>query len=216
MQSYLNGGMCDNLFFEADTGLGGGIDANGAANINDEPDEAKEDKETYTKEELLQLLQSETDKRVQQALKTQQKKYEKELNKQKSLAGLDEEARAKAAAQQRITDLEEELGKYRLMATKAEITKVLSNRGLDPNLVDFVVTTDDTEECMQKIETLEGIFKKMVKSEVNQRLKSPVPKAAVNQKENVLTQEAFRKMSLAEQQQLYRANEELYHELTQR
>lgn len=173
-------------------------------------------KESFTKDEVLQMIQAESDKRVQQALKSQQKKYEKELSKQKSLAGLDEDARTRAAAEQKIADLEEQLEKYRLMATKTEITKVLSNRGLDPNLVDFVVTTDDTEECMQKIETLEGIFKKMVKSEVNQRLKSPVPKTAVTQKETALTPEVFRKMSLAEQQQLFKANEELYRELTQR
>jgi len=32
---------------------------------------------TYTEEEVLALIQSESDKRVSQALKTQQKKYEK-------------------------------------------------------------------------------------------------------------------------------------------
>lgn len=179
---------------------------------------AKEEtgKESFTKDEVLQMIQAESDKRVQQALKSQQKKYEKELNKQKSLAGLDEEARTRAAAEQKISDLEEQLDKYRLMATKTEITKALSNRGLDPGLADFVVTTDDTEECMQKIEILEGIFKKMVKTEVNQRLKSPVPKTAVMQKETALTPETFRKMSLAEQQQLFKAHEELYRELTQK
>ena len=47
---------------------------------------------TYTQEEVLALLQSETDKRVSQALKTQQKKYEKQL----SLSKLDGDERAKA------------------------------------------------------------------------------------------------------------------------
>lgn len=35
---------------------------------------------TYTEEEVLALIQSEADKRVNQALKTQQKKYEKQLS----------------------------------------------------------------------------------------------------------------------------------------
>ena len=35
---------------------------------------------TYTQDEVLKLLQSETDKRVTAALKTQQKKYEKQLS----------------------------------------------------------------------------------------------------------------------------------------
>lgn len=35
---------------------------------------------TYTQEEVLALLQSETDKRVSQALKKQQKKFDKEMS----------------------------------------------------------------------------------------------------------------------------------------
>lgn len=40
---------------------------------------------TYTQDEVLKLIQSESDKRVTEALKTQRVKFEKELNKQKSL-----------------------------------------------------------------------------------------------------------------------------------
>ena len=50
---------------------------NGADGVNGA--ESAETK-TYTQEEVLKLLQSETDKRVSQALKTQQKKYEKQLS----------------------------------------------------------------------------------------------------------------------------------------
>ena len=39
-----------------------------------------------------------------------------------------------------LNELEEELNKYKLSNTKAEIAKVLGNRGLDPNLVDFIVS----------------------------------------------------------------------------
>ncbi len=38
--------------------------------------EQAESAKTYTQEEVLQLIQSETDKRVTQALKTQEKKYQ--------------------------------------------------------------------------------------------------------------------------------------------
>ncbi len=41
--------------------------------------EQAESAKTYTQEEVLQLIQSETDKRVTQALKTQEKKYQKQL-----------------------------------------------------------------------------------------------------------------------------------------
>ena len=60
-------------------------------NADEQNTEQNNEQTTFTKDEMLTLLQSETDKRVSQALATQQKKYEKQLNQQKSLVGLDEE-----------------------------------------------------------------------------------------------------------------------------
>ena len=57
-----------------------------------------ETQQTFTKEEVLKLIQSESDKRVSQALATQQKKYEKQL----SLSKLDGDERAKAEKDSRI------------------------------------------------------------------------------------------------------------------
>lgn len=173
---------------------------------------------TYTQEEVLALIQSEADKRVQQALKTQQKKYESELKKQKSLIGLDEEARLKAENEQRIAELQEEVNKYKLSNTKAEIAKVLGNRGLDTNLVDFVVTSDDTDECMEKIEQLDSIFKAMVKKEVDSRLKANTGthKNSSLGLDGNITKEQFVKMSLSEQATLAKNNKQLYDELTKK
>ena len=70
--------------------------------------------QTYTKEEVLKLLQSETDKRVSQALKTQQKKYEKEL----SLSKLDGSEREKAEKDNRIAELEEQLAAFQVERIK--------------------------------------------------------------------------------------------------
>ena len=177
--------------------------------------EQEQEVKTYTQDEVLKLIQSESDKRVTEALKTQQKKFEKELNKQKSLVGLDEQARLKAEQQQRISDLQEELSKYKLANTKAEISKVLNNRGLDANLVDFVVTSEDTDECLEKIETLDKIFKAMLKKEIDSRLKSNSPKNSIGLDSNI-TKEQFQKMSLAEQSALAKNNKTLYDELIKR
>ena len=54
-------------------------------------EETAQKEQTFTKEEVLALIQSESDKRVSQALKTQQKKYEKQL----SLSKLDGSESAK-------------------------------------------------------------------------------------------------------------------------
>lgn len=66
---------------------------------------ANEEAKIYTQEEVLTLLQSESDKRVSQALKTQVKKYEKQL----SLSKLDGDERAKAEKDNYIAELEERL-----------------------------------------------------------------------------------------------------------
>ncbi len=185
-------------------------------NVATEQEQGQEQEvKTFTQAEVLKLIQSESDKRVSEALKTQQKKFEKELNKQKSLVGLDEQARLKAEQEQRISDLQEELSKYKLANTKAEISKVLNNRGLDANLVDFVVTSEDTDECLEKIETLDKIFKAMLKKEIDSRLKSNSPKNSIGLDSNI-TKEQFQKMSLAEQSALAKNNKTLYDELIKR
>ena len=185
-------------------------------NVATEQEQGQEQEvKTYTQDEVLKLIQSESDKRVSEALKTQQKKFEKELNKQKSLVGLDEQARLKAEQEQKISDLQEELSKYKLANTKAEISKVLNNRGLDANLVDFVVTSEDTDECLEKIETLDKIFKAMLKKEIDSRLKSNSPKNSIGLDSNI-TKEQFQKMSLAEQSALAKNNKTLYDELIKR
>ena len=76
----------------------------------------QEEKKTYTAEEVMKLIQSETDKRVSQALKTQEKKYQKQL----SLAQLDGDERAKAEKDNRIAELEEQLAKFQIEANKSE------------------------------------------------------------------------------------------------
>ena len=70
-------------------------------NVNEETKAQDTEAKTYTQEEVLALLQSETDKRVTAALKTQQKKFDKQL----SLSKLDGDAREKAEKDARIQEL---------------------------------------------------------------------------------------------------------------
>ena len=71
--------------------------------VEQEENQEENQEKVYTQEEVLKLLQSESDKRVAQALKTQQKKYEKQL----SLSKLDGDERAKAEKDNRTAELEE-------------------------------------------------------------------------------------------------------------
>ena len=167
---------------------------------------------TYTQEEVLALLQSETDKRVTAALKTQQKKFDKQL----SLSRLDDDAREKAEKDARIQELEEMLRERDIANNKSELKSVLSARGLSAEFADIITITDDIEESQAKIDVLDKLFKAAVKAEVEKRLAAAggTPKGSNRATSGEITKEAFGKMSLAERNALYQSNPEIYKKLT--
>lgn len=172
--------------------------------IENQEQEAK----TYTQEEVLALLQSETDKRVTAALKTQQKKYEKQL----SLSKLDGDERAKAEKDNRIAELEEQLAKFQIERNKSELKSVLSSRGLSAEFADIINISDDIEASQANIDKLDKLFKAAVRAEVEKRLAGNAPKGnGVSSVE--LNKESAKKLSLAEMNELLRTNPEQYAKL---
>lgn len=167
---------------------------------------------TYTQEEVLALIQSESDKRVQQALKTQQKKYEKQL----SLTNLDGAEREKAEKDNRIAELEEMVAQMNIEKNRSELKSVLSARGLSAEFADIIVITDDIETSQENITKLDKLFKAAVKAEVEKRLSATggAPKGANNTNiSGEITKEQFKAMSLSQQAALAKTNRELYDKL---
>lgn len=167
---------------------------------------------TYTQEEVLALIQSESDKRVQQALKTQQKKYEKQL----SLTNLDGAEREKAEKDNRIAELEEMVAQMNIEKNRSELKSVLSARGLSAEFADIIVITDDIETSQENITKLDKLFKAAVKAEVEKRLGATggAPKGANNTNiSGEITKEQFKAMSLSQQAALAKTNRELYDKL---
>ena len=161
----------------------------------------------YTQEEVLQLIQSESDKRVSQALKTQQKKYEKQL----SLSKLDGDERAKAEKDNRIAELEEQLAQFQIEKNRSELKSVLSSRGLSAEFADIIVVSDDIEASQANIDKLDKLFKESVKAAVEKRLKGTTPKGnQIGGVSNEITKEKAKKMGLAEMSELKQTNPELY------
>ena len=171
-----------------------------------------QEKTTFTLEEVNALLQKETDKRVTAALKTQQKKYEKQL----SLSKLDDEAREKAEKDNRIAELEQMLAERDIANNKSELKSVLASRGLSAEFADIIHITDDIEESQAKIDTLDKLFKKAVKDEVEKRLAAAggAPKGNGVSFSGEVTKEQFRAMPLSQQAQMAKDNPELYKKLT--
>lgn len=181
------------------------INVNEEATVETEATEAK----TYSQEEVLALLQSETDKRVNQALKKQQKKYEKEL----SLSKLDGSEREKAEKDNRIAELEEQLAQFNIERNRSELKSVLSSRGLSAEFADIITINDDIEESQANIERLDKLFKAAVKAEVEKRLAGSTPKGNGGSAAQEITKESAQKMSMAELNALAKENPELFKKL---
>jgi hypothetical protein len=179
-------------------------------NVNEEQNTPPtgEETKTYTQEEVLKLLQSETDKRVNQALATQQKKYEKQL----SLSKLDGDERAKAEKDNRIAELEEQLAQYQIERNKSELKSVLSSRGLSAEFADIINITDDIETSQANIDKLDKLFKNAVKAEIEKRLAGNAPKGNGTTGTEI-TKESAMKMSMAELQALEKTNPELFNKI---
>ena len=179
-------------------------------NVIDNETETKSEAETktYTEEEVLKLIQSESDKRVSQALATQQKKHEKQL----SLSKLDDNEREKAERENRIAELEEQLKEFQTERNKSELKSVLSSRGLSAEFADIVAITDDISASQANIEKLDKLFKEAVKAEVEKRLSGNAPKGNGNNNTEI-TKDSAKRMTIAELQQLEKTNPELFNKL---
>lgn len=177
---------------------------NGAENNQQQENTPK----TYTEEEVLALIQSEADKRVNQALKTQQKRYEKQL----SLSKLDGDEREKAEKDNKIAELEEKLAQFQVEKNRSELKSVLSSRGLSAEFADIISISDDIEAAQANIDTLDKLFKAAVKAEVEKRLAGNPPRGNSGADPKI-TKESAKKLTLAEMQKLMDTNPELYNEL---
>ena len=169
---------------------------------------ANEEVKTYTQEEVLKLLQSESDRRVSAALAKQQKKHEKEM----SLSRFDDEAREKAIKDSRIAELEEQLAAFQIERNRSELKSVLSSRGLSAEFADIIAINDDIETSQANIDKLDRLFKAAVKAEVEKRLAGNAPKGNGSATPEI-TKESIKKMSMTELNELANSNPELFSKL---
>ena len=173
-----------------------------AANENKE-------QETFSREEVLKLIQAESDKRVTQALATAQKKFDKQL----SLSKLDDNARAVAEKDDKIAELQQQLAAFQVEKNKSELKSVLSSRGLSAEFADIINISDDIQASQANIDKLDKLFKAAVKAEVEKRLAGNAPKGSGANEASEITKETAMKMSLAELQKLTETQPELFAKL---
>ena len=174
-------------------------------NIVETNETENQEVKTYTQEEVMALLQKESDKRVSQALKTQEKKFQKQL----SLSKLDDNEREKAEKDDRIAELEAMVAQFQVESNKSELKSVLASRGLSAEFADIIIINDDIEASQANIDKLDKLFKQAVKAEVEKRLAGSAPKGNGNGTATI-TKESIKEMSLKELSKLQATNPELY------
>lgn len=165
--------------------------------IENQQETKQESVKTYTEEEVLKLVQSESDKRVTEALKTLQKKHDKEM----SLSKLDGNEREKAEKDNRIAELEEKLAQFEIEKNRSELKSVLASRGLSAEFADIIVINDDIEASQANIDKLDKLFKSAVTAEIEKRLAGNAPKGNGGATAEI-TKETAKRMSLAEMNEL--------------
>ena len=190
---------------ENNTNTGAEVTATENVNVNEEV-------KTYTQEEVDKLLQQEADRRVTSALKKQAEKFEREKAESEKLRDMDEQQRKEYEYEKKVKELENKEREFNLMQNKLEASKIMGEHGLPVSFVDYIVA-EDAETMMANITNFETQWKAAVADAVSARIAQPAPKGS-NVSQTGLTKEAFKKMSLAQQSEIYRTNPELYKQLT--
>lgn len=167
---------------------------------------------TYTESEVQALLQREGDRRVTNALKKQQKEFETKQAEAEKLRTMDENQRKEYEYTQKLQELEQREREFTVAQNKLEATKVLANRELPIEFVDYIVA-EDADTMMENINVFERAFKAAVADAVAKKIASPAPKGG-SVKQTGMTKEEFKKLSVAQQSELFRTNPELYRQMT--
>lgn len=166
-----------------------------------------DDNKTFTKAEVDAMLQREADRRVSEALKKQELKTSAKIKEAEKLAKMNESQKYEYELQQREQAIASKERELSLLENKNEASKILSEKGISLSLVDFVVA-EDAETMNQNINILEKAFKQSVKAEVEKRLSTNTPKRNLAADDG-MTKEAFKKLSLKEQQDMIESNPEM-------
>ena len=167
-----------------------------------------EETKTYTAEEVQELLQRESDRRVSEALKKAEKKKEAAIKEAEKLAKMSEQERYEANLHKWEKELKDKEEKIALMENRAEASKALADRGISIALVDLVLAAD-ADDMMANIKKLEEEFKKSVNEEVKKKLGSNAP-ARSSEDSGELTKENFKKLPIHKQVELMEQNPEKY------
>jgi len=199
-----------NLQLFADSGT------DGDQKKDDQQGKKDDDKKTYTQEELKAMLQAETDKRVTEALKTSQAKWEKEfkatLEKEKTeaerMAKLNEDEKRAEIFRKKDEELARKQSEIEFRELKLETINMLNEKSLPIEFAEVLIGKD-AESTKKGIEIFEKSFQKAVEKAVDEKLKSNPPGGSSGSKDNLNNPWSKDHYNLTEQGKIIKENPEL-------
>lgn len=194
------------------TNVNGNVNTEGQVTDTQETATQNEETKTYTEAEVMEMLQKETDRRVTDALKKQERKVTAKIAEAQKLASMNEAEKYEYQLKQREEAIAAKERELAMLENKNEASKILNEKGLSLALVDFIVA-EDAETMKANIDLLDRAFKASVKAEVEKRLGSAAPKKnpAIDKQ---LTKQDFAKLSYADMMALKQNDPTLFAELS--
>lgn len=207
-----------NLQFFADEG--GNDNPQGNEGNPDDQQQNNEEKIVLTAEELQRKIDSETDRKLEKALKTARANWEKEFQEKleqekreaERLAKLSEKERKEEELRKREEELERRLREIERKELKADAIGVLTAKQLPTQFVDFLLG-ENAEKTLENINAFKEAFDKAVEEKVKEALAGTPPKKNPTQNTGI-TKEQFNQMNYKERVKLYNENLELYKKLS--
>lgn len=157
-------------------------DGDGEGNTGGEEDKSKETK-TYKQDEVDKLIQSETDKRVTEALKTSRAKWEAEyqskLEKEKEeverLSKLSAKEKEEELRKQKELELQEKENKLIYRELQLDTIGILSDAELPVGFADFLIK-ENAETTKANIDKFKTEWQKAIEKAVDEKLKGNSPR----------------------------------------
>ena len=167
-----------NLQLFADDGEG---TSEAEANEKGEEKGSEEEVKTFTEEEVQARIQSESDKRVTEALKTARAKWEKEEAEAKKeaerLQSLSQKEREEELKAKQLKELEETKAELERVYLERDTIDRLAEENVPVQFKDFLMGVD-AQSTNENIKAFKEVYEAEVQKGVEERLKGKTPSAA--------------------------------------
>lgn len=180
----------------------------------------KEDILTLSQEELNKKIQSESDKRVNQALENAKAKMREQvladleaekIEKEKQSKMTDSEI-AKAELEKEKAKIAKQMAELALEKSKMTVQAQLQAEGINPEFAVYLVDTDE-DKTAENIEKFKTLWQTSLQKSVDFKLGQTNPQINQSTGQATLTKDDFKAMSFTQKLKLKQDNPDLYYSL---